>query len=195
MDYEYMAHSCLFKGKPDLPTDKCKIILLCNIKTNNLNMIVIGLVDEMGTIRPIKLDTFTERHVYMGFRDEYLFYKVDNIDNSYKWLVLSEIVYTCNYNGIPVCDELVQFARNNPELFVLINEDTAIQSPMIWYSDNKPPNLSSIWGPYETFNNAYEDGFHRIAVTGESDPVVEDGAILIAQSRPTDYYNLTTQLN
>lgn len=181
---DYMAKTCLLKGKPNVPEDDCKVVVLSRFKSGIHDIVMIGL-DGIDVMDAPSLNSFevSDEYTYIGFRDKYLFYTVDNYPSSYKWIILSEIIYTCNYKCINISSEFTSFSRNNPELFILTREDGKIQSPMIWYSNGTDIEPACIWGPYNTFNHVYEKGYIRVAVMESIDTrIVENGLKIVVEN-------------
>ena len=188
----YLATSCLYKGKPE--TKGTMVILITIIHSDSGYIVLIGLSGEK-IISPIASCDFVidPKYEYMGFRDEYLFYCTSIIDPSYKWLVLTEIIYTCNYNGIPICGKLIQFVRNNPELFLISRFNKIIETPMVWYCNEDECHIDhkGRWSPCYLFRRCYGPGDFRVAIHDNSPDTrtVENGS-LIAVKNPTSFHLL-----
>lgn len=181
---DYMAKDCLLRGRPNIPLYECKVVILSRFKHGIHDIVMIGLdgINVMDTFDYDSFD-FSDDYTYIGFRDKYMFYTVEYFLYRYKWSILSEIIYTCNYNRINISKEFSSFVRNNPELFILSREDGKIQSPMIWYSTINDIKPTSIWGPYNTFNHLYNKGDIRVGVMESSDTrIVENGLKIIVEN-------------
>lgn len=191
---KYIAKSCLYKGKPQTTT--CKVVILSTIMTKTGHVVLIGLTGDK-IITPLSSDTFRgdlDYH-YMGFRDDYMFYSSSVLDSSYKWLVLSEIIYTCNYNGMSICEDLLKFARTNPELFLIQHDNDIVLSPMVWYSSDNDSRINNNgrWTPCYLFHREYIPGDNRVLVHDSDTPdtrTVENGN-LIAIQNPHSFHFLS----
>jgi hypothetical protein len=197
-DITCVARSCLYKGKPEM--SHTKIIILTIIHGDTGYIVLVGLTGDK-IVSPIESSNFVAetQYEYMGFRDEYLFYYTSEINHSYKWLVLTEITYTCNYNGLPICEKLIHFARNNPELFIIARFNKIIETPMVWYSNESECRIDhkGRWAPSYLFRRCHLPGDLRVAVhdSASNDTRTVENGSLISVKDPCSFHSFLPDKN